>query len=56
MKQQKQQSDAASPVNGKKIAEIMERMAARNALAEIEDPAKWQKEIRKDRVLPGRDD
>lgn len=45
-----------SPPNGEAIARIGERMAARNALASIKDPAAWQREIRKDRPLPGRDD
>ncbi len=41
--------------NGAAIVRIMERMAARNALSGIKDPSAWQREIRKDRPLPGRD-
>ena len=52
-RQQQQQPD---PPNGEAIARIMERMAARNAIPSIKDPAEWQREIRHDRPLPGRDD
>ena len=42
--------------NGKKVAEIMERIATRSsAYSQVKDPVKWQREIRKDRPLPGRD-
>ena len=53
------QSDLANPngePNGKKIAKIMTEIAARGtAFRDIKDPAAWQREIRKDRVLPGRE-
>lgn len=51
-----QQPKAANQPNGAAIAEIMERMAARGALSEIKDPVQWQRDIRKDRPLPGRGD
>ncbi|MBF0352078.1 MAG: hypothetical protein HQM11_13685 [SAR324 cluster bacterium] len=38
------------------IGKILERMAQRNALAEIKDPVAWQKKLREDRSLPGRED
>ena len=42
--------------NGKKIADILNRMAAReSAFSDITDPVEWQRKIRKDRPLPGRD-
>lgn len=44
-----------SEPNGAAMARIMERMAARRALSEIKDPSAWQREIRKDRPLPGRE-
>jgi hypothetical protein len=44
------------PPNGDAIARICERMASRNALPSIKDPSAWQREIRKDRPLPGRDE
>lgn len=40
---------------GQRMAAILQRMADRNALPEITDPVAWQKEIRKDRPLPGRE-
>jgi hypothetical protein len=43
--------------NGKKVAEIMAEIAARGtAFQAIKDPVAWQREIRKDRPLPGRDE
>ncbi|WP_417915067.1 hypothetical protein [Candidatus Electronema sp. JM] len=40
---------------GQCMARILQRMADRNALSEIADPAAWQREIRKDRALLGRE-
>lgn len=40
--------------NGKKMAAALSKIAARGGLP-IKDPVKWQREIRKDRPLPGRD-
>ena len=37
------------------MAEALEQLAAMNPFADIEDPVAWQREIRKDRPLPGRD-
>ncbi|EIJ35406.1 DUF2281 domain-containing protein [Thiothrix nivea] len=46
-----------SPVpNGDAIARLCEQIAARNTMPSIPDPSAWQREIRKDRPLPGRDD
>lgn len=44
-----------SEPNGVAMVRIMERMAARRALSEIKDPSAWQREIRKDRPLHGRE-
>ena len=41
--------------NGKKAAEILGKIAAMGGVKSIKDPVKWQREIRKDRKLPGRD-
>ncbi|MCU7836239.1 MAG: hypothetical protein KZQ83_13440 [gamma proteobacterium symbiont of Taylorina sp.] len=42
--------------NGKVIATISDRIAARgDAFNDIEDPLQWQRKIRSDRPLPGRD-
>lgn len=40
---------------GKRMAEALEKLAASDAFSEISDPVQWQREIRKDRPLPGRD-
>ena len=39
----------------KRMAEALENLAAMDAFSEISDPVEWQREIRKDRPLPGRD-
>jgi hypothetical protein len=40
---------------GERMAAALERLAHSRAVAAIEDPVAWQREIRKDRPLPGRD-
>ena len=40
---------------GKRMAEALEKLAASDAFSEISDPSAWQREIRKDRPLPGRE-
>ncbi len=40
---------------GRRMADILEKLAALSGLAEIDDPVAWQREVRKDRALPGRD-
>jgi len=41
--------------NGKKIVNLMEQIAERGTVFKsIQDPVAWQREIRKDRPLPGR--
>lgn len=40
---------------GQRMAEILEKLASLPAFAEIDDPVAWQREIRKDRALPGRE-
>lgn len=39
----------------KRMAEALEKLAASDAFSQISDPVEWQREIRKDRPLPGRD-
>jgi hypothetical protein len=39
----------------KRMAEALEKLAATDAFSEISDPSEWQREIRKDRPLPGRE-
>jgi hypothetical protein len=40
---------------GQKMAEILQRMADRKALSQITDPIAWQRKIRQDRILAGRE-
>lgn len=42
-------------VRRRRMAEALENLAAADAFSEISDPVEWQREIRKDRPLPGRD-
>ena len=50
------ETDAATEPNGAQLARLMEAIAKRGtAFKDIEDPVAWQREIRKDRELPGRD-
>ena len=41
---------------GKRMATALEKLAAMQALTEISDPVTWQREIRRDRALPDRDE
>ncbi len=40
---------------GQRAAEILRRMADRKALGNISEPVEWQREIRQDNVLDGRE-
>ena len=40
---------------GERMAAALEKLAASQAVTSIEDPAAWQREVRRDRPLPGRD-
>jgi hypothetical protein len=40
---------------GERMAAALEKLAASQAVAGIEDPMAWQREVRRDRPLPGRD-
>jgi hypothetical protein len=39
---------------GPAMAALLEKLAARGTFAAITDPVRWQRELRQDRVLPGR--
>ena len=39
----------------KPVSQLFQELADMGAFSEIEDPVAWQREIRKDRSLPGRD-
>lgn len=47
--------DVGASTQGQRMAKALERLAATNALSHIKDPSEWQREIRKDRPLPGRE-
>ena len=49
------QNDSDVVARGRRMVEILEKLAAMNAFSEISDPVEWQREIRKDRPLPGRE-
>jgi hypothetical protein len=40
---------------GQAMATLLEHLAARGALSDITDPVMWQRELRQDRALPGRE-
>lgn len=48
-------SASPAPDAGERMAAALEKLAASNAVADIEDPVEWQREIRQDRPMPGRD-
>lgn len=54
-KAERSRPTAPSEPNGVAVARIAERIAASNPFSEIKDPSAWQREIRKDRPLPGRE-
>jgi len=43
------------PDRRRRMAEALEKLASIDAFSGISDPSEWQREIRKDRALPGRD-
>lgn len=57
----KQLEELTEPVtpsepNGAAMARIMDEVAAKKVLSEIADPSEWQRDIRKGRSLPFRED
>jgi hypothetical protein len=49
-------ADVDATTQGQRMAKALERLAAANTFAHIKDPVAWQREVRKDRPLPGRDE
>ena len=47
--------DATESGRQQRLLEIMERIRARNPFKAIQDPVAWQREMREDVRLPGRD-
>ena len=43
------------PQSGRSMAAILEQLAQTGSFAEISDPVEWQRDLREDRSLPGRD-
>jgi hypothetical protein len=41
---------------GHAMAAILEQLAERRTFSAITDPVRWQRELRQDRVLPGREE
>jgi hypothetical protein len=51
-----EQGTAAEEVSrGQAMAALLEQIAARSTLSDMADPVKWQRELRQDRPLPGRE-
>lgn len=50
------EEDVAVEARGRRMAEALEKLAELGAFAEIKDPVEWQRELRRDRPLPGRDE
>ena len=44
-----------TPSQGERMAAALEQLAASNALAHITDAAAWERDLRQDRALPGRE-
>ena len=46
---------AEGHARGHAMAAILEKLAERRTFSAITDPVRWQRELRQDRVLPGRE-
>ena len=53
---QEERSTLSAEFRRQKIVEILEKIAANNVFADISDPVEWQRDLRQDRPLPGRDE
>jgi len=53
---QEDRSSLSAELRRQRIVEILEKIAASNVFADINDPVEWQRELRQDRPLPGRDE
>lgn len=49
------EEEAPRDERGQQMAEALSKLAKYGAFKEIDDPREWQREIRQDRPLPGRD-
>lgn len=50
-----EQDSEFSSNRGKSMAEVLEELARRDTFAAITDPVAWQRELRAERALPGRE-
>jgi hypothetical protein len=46
---------AAGQARGHAMAALLEKLAERRTFSAITDPGRWQRELRQDRELPGRE-
>lgn len=53
---QEERSNLSAEFRRQRTVEILEKIAASNVCANISDPVEWQRELRQDRSLPGRDE
>ncbi|MEG4498160.1 hypothetical protein QUB05_13185 [Microcoleus sp. F10-C6] len=53
---QEERSTLSAEFRRHRIVEILEKITANNVFAEISDPVEWQRDLRQDRPLPGRDE
>jgi hypothetical protein len=53
---QEERSTLSAEFRRQRIVEILEKIAANNVFSEISDPVEWQRDLRQDRPLPGRDE
>ena len=51
-----EETPAERAARGKRMADALRELAKSNPFKDITDPVAWQREIRKDRPLPGRDE
>lgn len=49
------EEEVSQEERGRQMAEALSKLAESGAFSEIDDPSEWQREIRQDRPLPGRD-
>ena len=49
------ESPSEAHARGYAMAALLEQLAERRTFSTIPDPVKWQRELRQDRVLPGRE-
>ncbi len=50
------EDEAAVEARGRRMTEALEKLAELGTFAELKDPVEWQRELRRDRPLPGRDE